>query len=167
MFTSSRSADELSAKFTIFCDLHPEFLIGDADRYLIFDPEGDTEPPDSRFIRVDAEANYTSTEFLHCAATYRYKLERTPPRDKHANGIVERPVGLVTLKTNVIMLTPTPPVPLHFWDLAMAYACDTLSFCFSKSINTSPYHLEHKAHVPFQYLQPFWTPCYVHYGQKN
>ena len=112
-----------------------------------------------------AESNYRSTEFLHCTATYSYKLERPPPRDKHANGIAERSVGLVTLKTNVAMLTPSPPVPPGFWDLAMEYACQTLSFCFNSRINTSPYL--HKTPVPFQFLQPFWTPCYVHLGQKN
>ena len=126
-----------------------------------------TAPSEPRFIRVDAENNYSSTEFLHFASERKYTLERTPPRDKHANGVAERSVGLITVKTNVIMNTPRPPVPTYFWDLAMAYACDTMSLCYSRSLKTSPYTLLHRKPVPFPFLQPFWTPCYVYFGQKN
>ena len=167
VFTKTRTAAELCEKTSILFDLHPEWSNSNKNRTITVCTDDTSDPPDPRFIRVDAESNYRSTEFLHCTATYSYKLERTPPRDKHANGIAERSVGLVTLKTNVAMLTPSPPVPPCFWDLAMEYACQTLSFCFNSRINTSPYLLLHKTPVPFQFLQPFWTPCYVHLGQKN
>lgn len=166
VFTKTRSAIELCEKTSILFDMHPEWNRGDTDRSITLCTDN-SDPPDARFIRLDAESNYRSTEFLHCSAKYRYALERTPPRDKHANGIAERSVGLITLKTNVVMLTPQPPVPPCFWDLAMAYICQTQSFCFNSTIKTSPYYLLHKAPVPFKFLQPFWTPCFVHLGQKN
>ena len=167
VFTSNRTAVELCAKASILFDLHPEWKYPPADRSMVFDIDGDSEPPDSRFIRLDAESNYKSTEFLHWAAERGFRLERVAPRDKHANGIAERSVGVLTLTTNVIMLTPTPPVPILFWDLAMEYAADTLSFCYTKAIGTSPYVLLTKSPVPFKILQPFWTSCYVYFGQKN
>jgi hypothetical protein len=166
VFTSNRTAAELCAKASILFDLHPEWKPTN-DESIIFDNAGESEPPDSRFIRLDAESNYTSTEFLHWAAERGFRLERVAPRDKHANGTAERSVGVLTLTTNVIMLTPTPPVPILFWDLAMEYAADTLSFCFTKAIGTSPYVLLTKSPVPFKNLQPFWTSCYVYFGQKN
>jgi hypothetical protein len=166
LFMKSRSATEISDKTDVFFSSHPSWKSG-TDRILLANMDTDEEPPDSRFIRADAEASYMSTDFLHCAAKHSYLLERTPPRDKHANGIAERSVGLVTLKTNVILLSTTPPVPMTFWDYAMAYACDTLSFCLTKSLKTSPYTLLHGTPVPFQFLRPFWTPCYVHQDKKN
>ena len=167
IFTRDRSAAELCLKTSILFNLHPEWMSGQIDRFIQYDSDVIVDPIDVRFIRVDAESNYKSREFLALAASLRYTLERTPPRDKHANGIAERSVGLVTLKTNVIMLTPTPKVPVSFWPEAMAYACDTLSFNLVKTLNTSPYTLLHNAPVPLAYLQPFWTPCFVYLGQKN
>ena len=49
----------------------------------------------------------------------------------------------------------------------MAYACDTMSFCYSRSLKTSPYTLLHKRPVPFAFLQPFWTPCFVYLGHNH
>lgn len=166
IFTRNRTASELVEKASILFDLHPEWNTPHTDRSLSIN-FGDVEPHDSRFIRLDAESNYSSTEFLHWAAMRGLRLERVPPRNKHANGTAERAVGGLTLTTNVIMLTPNPPVPLCFWDLAMDYAADTLSFCYSKAIQTSPYVLLNRQPVPFKFLQPFWTPCYVYFGQKN
>ena len=167
IFTRDRSAAELCLKTSILFNLHTEWMSGQIDRFIQYDSDVIVDPIDVRFIRVDAESNYKSREFFALAASLRYTLERTPPRDKHANGIAERSVGLVTLKTNVIMLTPTPKVPVSFWPEAMAYACDTLSFNLVKTLNTSPYTLLHNAPVPLAYLQPFWTPCFVYLGQKK
>ena len=167
LFTKNRSALEIVTKTNALFNQHPEWKAGNIDRYFLFNTDNDAEPPDSRFIRVDAERNYSSMEFLACAAEHRYTLERTPPRDKHANGIAERSVGLITLKTNVIMLTPSPPVPVFLWDNAMDYACQTTSFNLVKSLKTSPYTFINKVPVPLDVLQPFWTPCYVHHDQKN
>ena len=167
VFTKTRTALELCERTSILFDLHPEWTTGDALRSINLCIDNTSDPPDPRFIRLDAESNYRSSEFLHCMANYKYRLERTPPRDKHANGIAERSVGLVTLKTNVAMQTPQPPVPPCFWDLAMEYACQTLSFCYNSKLKTSPYYFLHKVHIPFKFLQPFWTPCYVYLGQKN
>jgi hypothetical protein len=54
-------------------------------------------------------------------ASFGYRLERTPERDKHANGVAERTVGIIAVKTNIAMLNPFPSVP-KYWDLAMTYA---------------------------------------------
>ena len=115
----------------------------------------------TRFIRLDSEGNYSSEEFLALASSFEYNLERTPVRDKHANGIAERSVGLITAKTNVAMMSPTPQVPQSFWDFAMAYACDTHSYNFSSVIGTSPYMKITGKPIDIKYLQPFWASCYV------
>ena len=64
VFTKNRSASELCQQMTVTFDLHPQW----------------SRPANSgpRFIRVDAERNYSSTEFLHLAAERGYTLERTP-----------------------------------------------------------------------------------------
>ena len=85
----------------------------------------------------------------------------TPVRDKHAGGIAERAVGLISSKTNVAMMAPTPHVPQPFWDYAMQYACDTNSYNFSTAIGTSPYIKIIGQPVNLKYLQPFWGSCYV------
>jgi hypothetical protein len=86
-----------------------------------------------------------------------YNLERTPVRDKHANGVAERTVA----KTNVAMMSPNPTVPQSYWDFAMAYACDTHSYSYSSVIGTSPYMKITGQPVDIKYLQPFWSACYV------
>ena len=114
-----------------------------------------------RLIRLDSESNYRSEEFFAFTSSIGYNLERTPVRDKHANGIAERTVGLISAKTNVAMMSPTPRVPQSYWDFAMAYACDTLSYNFSSVIGTSPYMKITGQPVNIKNLQPFWSSCYV------
>ena len=113
------------------------------------------------FIRLDSESSYKSIEFLTFANSIGYNLEYTPVRDKHAGGIAERAVGLISSKTNVAMMAPTPHVPQSFWDYAMQYACDANSYNFSTAIGTSPYMKITGQPVNLKYLQPFWTSCYV------
>ena len=114
-----------------------------------------------RFIRLDSESNYRSEEFLAFTSSIGYNLERTPVRDKHANGVAERTVGLISAKTNVAMMAPNPHAPQSYWDFAMAYACDTHSFNYSSIIGTSPYMKITGQPVDIKYLQPFWSSCYV------
>jgi hypothetical protein len=114
-----------------------------------------------RFIRLDAESNYRSEEFLAFTSSLGYNLERTPVRDKHANGVAERTVGLISVKTNVAMMSPNPTVPQSYWDFAIAYACDTHSYNYSNVIGTSPYMKITGQPVDIKYLQPFWSACYV------
>ena len=52
----------------------------------------DPPTPCDRFVRADSEKSYTSKEFIACLSAFGYRLERTPPRDKHANGVAERTV---------------------------------------------------------------------------
>ena len=43
-----------------------------------------------------------------------------------------------------------------FWDYAITYACDTLSYNFSSVIQ-----------ININYLQPFWSSCYVFIPRKE
>ena len=67
-----------------------------------------------RFFRLDAENNYRSELFRDFSHSIGYALERTAVRDKHANSVAERSVGIITVKTNVAMLTPDTQVPPMF-----------------------------------------------------
>ena len=170
VFTKTRSAAELCQMISLLFNAHPSWKPngGDSSRLIVI--ENDTPPTPvagDRFIRVDAATNYRSTEFQEIAHHFGYRLEHTPPRDKHAGGVAERTVGLITLKANVAMLAPTQPVPISFWDSAVSYACQTQSFSLSSVLGTSPYHFLTKEHVNLKHLQPFWTPCYVHIPTKN
>ena len=92
VFTKNQSAKELIPQLSLFFAQYPawQYLQGDADR----------------FIRLDFERSYRSDAFLEFTSIIGYNLERTPPRDKHANGIVERAVGVIAIKTNIAWLTP-------------------------------------------------------------
>ena len=153
VFTKDRSALELVTKTTIFFRTHPHWSTQQSDVI--------------RFIRIDPESNYNSQAFLKCLSGFGYSIERTPPRDKHANGVAERSVGLITAKTNIAMQAPTPHVPDAFWDLAMAYACRTHSFNYNKRLNDSPYHYVYNQHIDIKQLHPFWARCYVYIPLKN
>ena len=170
VLTKNRSAEELVDKLSIFFDGHPEWRHSGSpdDRIFTYDnAEDKTMPADDRLIRLDAESSYKSTEFLAMAYKYNYRLEHTPPRDKHAGGIAERSIGVIALKTNVAMMAPSPPVPKSYWDLAMVYACQTQSFNYSSVIRTSPYHLLTGRNIILKHLHPFWASCYVYIPLKN
>jgi hypothetical protein len=81
------------------------------------------------------------------ASKYGYRIEATPLRDKHANGIAERAVGIISAKTNLQMLAPTPRVPNKYWCLSMEYACKTASFNYYRKISTSPYFFVYRQHA--------------------
>ena len=148
VFTKDRSGQELCQQSRMLFLQHPDWTTN-ASREQV------------RFIRLDSEKNYRSEEFLAFTSSIGYNLERTPVRDKHANGVAERTVGLISAKTNVAMMSPTPRVPQSYWDFAMAYACDTHSYNFSSVIGTSPYMKITGQPVDIKYLQPFWSSCYV------
>jgi hypothetical protein len=140
VFTKDRSAPELVYKAKILFSMHPAWRI--------------PSPTVVRFVRIDPESNYNSQDFLSCLSSFGYEVERSPPRDKHANGVAERTVGLVTAKANTAMLAPVPRVPQRYWDLAMAYACHTMSFNCNSRINDSPYHYLHECRFLHSFLQP-------------
>ena len=75
LFTKDRSSNEISHILTVFLIAHPWWK--------------DPAIPCDRFIRVDPEKCYRSDEFIASASAFGYRIERTPPRDKHANGIAE------------------------------------------------------------------------------
>ena len=58
---------------------------------------------------MDSETSYKSANVLSFLAERGYQIEFTPPRDKHAGGIAERMVGLVTAKTNTSMMENMAP----------------------------------------------------------
>ena len=153
VFTKDRSSANLVSKTKTLFEMHPSWR---TPHHNIL-----------RYIRIDPESNYNSKEFLSCVAKFGYMLERSPPRDKHANGIAERSVGLATSKANTAMLAPKPPVPQRYWDLAMAYACHTMSFNLNDRIKDSPYHFIHGEHINIKHLHPFWAACYVYIPVKH
>ena len=154
IFTTNRSVEELCDRMAVFFDMHPAWLT--------------TSSPDTpRYIRVDPENNYKSEKFLRLMARYSYYIEHSPTRDKHAQGIAERSVGVIATKTNIAMMAPTPNVPPKYWCLAMSYACITHSFNYSTRINDSPYHFTTGQHVNINSLHPFWASVYVHIPLKQ
>ena len=114
-----------------------------------------------RFFRVDAESNYRSQEFTKFLSDRFCIIEKTPSRDKHAGGIAERTVGIVTEKTNIAMLSPVPGVPDKYWELPMTYAPTTMGFNLSSAIGTSPYYCITGQKANMKYLHPIWSKCYV------
>ena len=112
-FTKDRGAAELIKSFSTLFQSHPEWK--------------PSLPGVDRFVRADAEKSYRSAEFLQCLHNFGYRLEPTPPRDKHANGIVGRAVGVLSMKCNITMQPLGMTVPQKFWDLAL-------------SIHASPMH---------------------------
>ena len=154
VFTKDRSAHELCEKTRQLFIQHPQWKLN-ASR------------SQERFIRLDSESSYKSIEFLTFASSIGYILEHTPVRDKHAGGIAERAVGVISAKTNVAMMAPVPPVPQPFWDYAMTYACDTHSYNYCSAIGTSPYMKITGKPVNLKYLQPFWASCYVYIPLKE
>jgi Reverse transcriptase (RNA-dependent DNA polymerase) len=149
IYTKNRSAPELIEQMTKELDKHPEWAVN-------------LDITQRRFFRVDAEANYRSQEFASFLAERFYKIEKTPSRDKHAGGIAERTVGVLSEKTNVAMISSIPPVPQKYWELAMSYAAVTMGFNFSSAIGTSPYYYITGSKANVKYLHPFWSKCYVH-----
>ena len=145
--TKDRGAEELCLRASILFDSHPEWRSTGSDI--------------DRFIRVDPENSYRSTLFMQCASKYGYRIEPTPARDKHANGIAERTVGTISAKTNLHMLAPTPRVPNKYWCLCMEYACKTASFNYHRKLGTSPYFYVYGQHVNIKHLHPFWSRCWV------
>ena len=118
-------------------------------------------PGVDRFIRADAEKSYRSAEFLQYLHNFGYRLEQTLPRDKHANGIAERAVGVLSMKCNITMQPLGMTVPQKFWDLAFEYTCITHAFKNHSAIKTSPYHLITGKHVILKNLKAFWSLCCV------
>ena len=156
VFTRDRGAQELCDQVSLLFESHPEWRNAHT-----------TSDPIDRFVRVDAEKSYRSSEFTKCLGGFGYRTEPTPPRDKHANGVAERTVGVIAAKCNTIMLAPTPHVPPKFWDIAMSYVCATMSFNYNSVIGTSPYNMLTKKHVVVKHLHAFWSKCSVFIPTKD
>ena len=152
----------------IYCNFTPSRLARDVvsalSRTWDLNPSWSVQPPtpdplNPRFVRMDSETAYKSQEVLSFLASKGYTLEFTPPRDKHAGGIAERMVGLVTSKANAAMMEyMTPP---SFWCWAMYKASQDLNFNFNSRIQTSPYHFVTGKHVDVKMLHSFFSECYM------
>ena len=149
-FTRNRSAEEVVKSFTKLWNLNPSWLVYDA---------ANPDPLNPRFIRMDSESAYTSEDVLDFAAQRGYKIEFTAPRDKHAGGIAERMVGLVTSKTNSAMMEYGAPP--SFWRWAMFKATQDLNFNYNAKIKTSPYNFTTGHHIDIKYLHSFFAECYM------
>lgn len=88
-------------------------------------------------------------------------METVPPRDKRANEMAERAVGIMEEFTNVAMLAPFPPVSQLFWDHAMIYSAHTKNFNFNKTIYTSPYKFETSNDIDIKKLHGFFDKCWI------
>ena len=73
-----------------------------------------------RFILMDSETSHKSANVLSFLAERGYQIEFTPPRDKHAGGIAERMVGLVTAKTNTSMMENMASTYMWCWAMFKA-----------------------------------------------
>ena len=107
-FTKNRTADEVVRSLTDTWKLNPGWNICDLTK---------PDVVNSRYIRLGPEKSYQFDTVLSFVCAMGYKIERTPPRDKHAGGIAERMVGVVTAKTNTVMLEYGAPP--SFWCRAM------------------------------------------------
>ena len=149
-FTKNREADEIVRSFTRLWDLHPTWRVFDHKNPDKLNP---------RFIHMDSKTSYKSANVLSFLAERGYQIEFTPPRDKHAGGIAERMVGLVTAKTNMSMVENM--APNYMWCWAMFKATQDLNFNYDSKIDTSPYHFVTGQHIDMKYLHSFFAECYM------
>ena len=114
---------------------------------------------------MDPEKSYQSDTVLSFVCAMGYKIERTPPRDKHAGGIAERRVGVITAKKNTAMLEYGAPP--SFWCKAMFKATQDLNFNYNSKIDDSPYHFVTGHHIDIKYLHSFSAECYLFIPLKD
>ena len=152
--TKNRTADEIVRSLTDTWKLNPG--------WNIYDPSK-PDVVNSRYIRMDPEISYQSDTVLSFVCAMGYKIERTPPRDKHAGGIAERMVGIVTAKTNTAM-NGAPP---SFWCWATFKATQDLNFSYCSKIDDSPYHYVTGYHIDIKYLHSFFAECYLFIPLKD
>jgi hypothetical protein len=114
-----------------------------------------------RSFLADPEEKYHSREFKKFLFDNKYRVESTPPRDKHAGGVAENSVGRIENATNKAMLACYPPAPQTVWDHAMKYAASTINYNLSSKIGTSPYTYETGNNVDISKLHGFFDRCWV------
>ena len=155
-FTKDRSAAEIIRSFKDTWALNPSWqYIGSLQQ----------SGPNSRFLRMDSERCYQAKETLYFISSLGYKIESTPPRDKHAGGVAERTVGLVTSKTNTAM--QFSKAPQSYWCWAMYKTTQDLNMSFNKKIMDSPYHFITGEHVDVKYLHAFFADCWMFIPLKD
>ena len=155
-FTKSRGAEELVNAFTRLWNLNPNWKVFDHRQ---------TDHLNPRFVRMDSESSYKSAEIRTFFSDIGYKIEHTPPRDKHAGGIAERTVGLLTGKTNTAMMENMAPKSMWCW--AMFKASQDLNFNYNEKIKTSPYHFVTGQHIDMKYLHSFFAERYMFIPLKD
>ena len=98
---------------------------------------------------MDPETGYRSDTMLRYMADHGYKIELTPPRDKHEGGIAERMVYIVTAKINNAMLENRAPPSFWFW--VMFKITQESNFNYGKKIDTSPCNFITGHHIDIKY----------------
>ena len=155
-FTKSRGAEEIVNAFTKLWNLNPNWKVFDHRQ---------TDHLNPRFVRMDSETSYKSAEIRTFFSDIGYKIEHTPPRDKHAGSIAERTVGLSTGKMNTAMMGNMAPKSMWCW--AMFKASQDLNYNYNEKIKTSPYHFVTSQHIDMKYLHSFFAECYMFIPLKD
>ena len=154
-FTKSRTAEDMVKSFTLLWNLNPAWRVFDHAR---------PDPLNPRYIRMNPETGYRSNTMLRFMADHRYQIELTPRRDKHAVGIAERTVGIITAKKTTLCWSGAPP---SFWCWAMFKTTQDLNLNYRKKIDTSPYNFITGRHTDINSLHSFFAVCYMHIPLKD
>ena len=141
--------------FTLLWNLNPAWRVFDHAR---------PDPLNPRYIRMNPETGYRSNTMLRFMADHRYQIELTPRRDKHAVGIAERTVGIITAKKTTLCWSGAPP---SFWCWAMFKTTQDLNLNYRKKIDTSPYNFITGRHTDINSLHSFFAVCYMHIPLKD
>ena len=115
-----------------------------------------------RFIRCDDDTTFVSQEvkaFLSLTPGLRYSVEPGPAYYHVSQGHVERSIGHVEHKANVLLMQAG--LPIQFWVHAVEYVCFTHALNPHSTIQTSPMLLETGLKADFRYLHPFGARCWV------
>ena len=155
-FTKSWGAEDIVNAFTKLWDLNPDWKVFDHRQEDHLNPG---------FVRMDSETSYKSAEIRTFFSDIGCKIEHTPPRDKHAGGIAECTVGLLTGKTNSAMMENIAPKSMWCWP--MFKASQDLNFNYNEKITTSPYHFVTSQHVDMKYLHSYFEECYMFIPLKD
>ena len=156
-FTKSQGAEDVVQAFTKLWNLNPSWKVFDHRQ---------PDHKNLRFIQMDSETSYKSAEIRTYFSDIGYKIEHTLPRDKHAGGIAERTVGLLTGKTNTAIMENTAPKSMWCW--AMSKASQDLNSNYNEKIKTSPYHFVTGQHIDMKYLHSFFCRMlHVHPSQGS
>jgi hypothetical protein len=140
-----------------------EELIADMQGLFVQNPNWfvNLSDADDKSFLADPEEKYHSREFKKFMFESKYKVESTPPLDKHAAGVAENSIGRMENATNKAMMACYPPAPQSVWDYAMKYSATTINYNLSSKIGTSSYNYETGNNVDVAKLHGFFDRCWA------